>query len=155
MELVLVCVITAIIGFVFGMFVRNRMEGSELFEYFACPSSKTFELDWTGRQFLRLFSEGMSERWYESRAHLYQGFWMSLLATLHLVHVVRIEYETSRDGYVSFVTVIVHGFQSIDTLKKKLPKLTQENKKYAKDASHWYQTFVTGHNVVNDFMNEY
>jgi hypothetical protein len=95
----------------------------------------------------------MSERWYEARAHLNQGIFISLLSAFHLIHIVRIEYETSRDCYVSYVIFKTHGFQSLGDLKAKMPNWIQEKKDQAKDAKYYHQTFVCGHNVVDDFMN--
>lgn len=150
-------VLLAIVSLVIGFIIRDKMEGGKIFEYFATPGGgyhkPKLELNWTGRQFFYLLSRGMGERWYEARAHLYRGVFISILSAFHLIHIVRIEYETNRDGYVSYVVFITHGFQSLQTLKKKLPKWIKEKKSQAKDASYWYQTFVCGHNVIGDFMN--
>ena len=147
----------ALISLVLGFIIRDKMEGGKIFEYFATPCSgykdKTLELNWSGRQFFYLFSKGMGERWYEARAHLYRGVFISLLSAFHLIHIVRIEYETSRDGYMSFVVFITHGFQSLATLQKKMPDWIKQKKSQAKDAQYWYQTFIAGHNVVGDCMN--
>lgn len=147
-------VLLMIISLVLGFVIRDKMEGGKIFEYFATPGrEKHVELDWGLKQFFELFSEKMGQRWYEARAHLYQGVFISLLSAFHLIHIVRIEYQTTREDYTSYVIVKTHGFQSLKTLKKKLPKWTKEKKSQAKDADYWYQTFVSGHNVISDFMN--
>lgn len=145
-------------GALLGIIVRNAMQGEGFMKYFGTPTGGRYdkpklELNWTGRQFFLLFSKGMSERWYESRAHLYQGVFISLLSAFHLIHIVRIEYETSKECYVSYVIFKTHGFQSIESIKKQMPKWIKEKKSEAKDAQHWYQSFVAGHNVIGDFMN--
>jgi hypothetical protein len=145
--------ITFVIGLLFGFIVRNRMEGGSIIKYLGSPCDQRLELDWAGRQIFRLFSKGMSERWYEARAYLNQGIFFSLLAAFHLIHIVRIDYETSRDSYVSFVIFKVHGFQSIADLKSKMPKWIEEKKAQAKDAKYYHQTFVCGHNVISDYMS--
>jgi hypothetical protein len=147
-------ILLAFICLILGFLIRNKIEGGKVFDYFATPGrDHHLELNWAGRQFFLLFSKGMSERWYEARAHLYQGVFISLLSTFHLIHIVRIEYETSRDCYISYVIFKTHGFQSLATLEKKMPEWIKTKKAEAKDAQHWYQTFVCGHNVIGDFMN--
>lgn len=145
-------------GAILGIIVRNKMDGTSFMEYFGTPcggrgDKSRLELNWTGRQFFYLFSRGMGERWYEARAHLNRDVFISVLSAFHLIHIVRIEYETSRDGYISWVSFVTHGFQSLATLKTKLPNWIKEKKAEAKDAQHWYQTFVAGHNVIGDWMN--
>lgn len=152
-------IIAFIGGFIVGIIARNKMDGTSVMEYFGTPGGgphgqkPKLELNWTGRQFFYLITRGMGERWYESRAHLRRGVFLSLLSAFHLIHIVRIDYETNREGYFTTVQFITHGFQSIQTLKKKMPAYVKEKKSQAKDADYWYQTFVSGHNVIGDFMN--
>lgn len=146
-------VIAFVISFSLGFIAANKMHGTKMYDYFASPCGNNLELDWGGRQFFRLFSKGMSERWYEARAHLNRGVFISLLATFHLIHIVRIEFETSKENLHSYDTMFVHGFQSLKTLKEKLPKLIEQARTKAKDAQYYYQTFISGHNIIHDFMN--
>lgn len=142
-----------VVGMALGAIIRHRMEGSGVLQYFGEPCNQRLELNWAGRQFFLLFSKGMSKRWYEARAHLYQNVFVSLLSTFHLIHIVRIDYETSRESSYSYTITITHGFQSIRTLMTKMPQLIKAKKAEAKDATYWYQTFVCGHNVVGDCIN--
>ena len=153
---------TSVLAFIFGamlgLIVRHAMQHDGFMKYFGTPTGGRYEkpkleLNWGLRQFFLMFDKGMSERWYESRAHLYRGVFISLLSTFHLIHIVRFDFATNREDHFRTTTFITHGFQSIQTLKKKMPDWIKEKSKKVEGAEYWYQTFVAGHNVIGDFMN--
>lgn len=151
----MIAIFTFVMGLIIGTMVAHKLEGTKFLEYLGSPINGRIELNWSLRQVLALFSKGMSERWYEAREHLHRGVFISLLSTLHLIHIVRFDYATTREDYYGTVTFIVHGFQSVQTLKTQMPQWIKDKKTEVKDADYWYQSFVAGHNVVSDFMNGY
>lgn len=151
----MIAIFTFVMGLIIGTMIAHKLEGTKFLTYLGSPINGRLELNWSLRQFLALFSKGMAERWYEAREHLNRGIFISLLSTCHLIHIVRLDYETTRENHFVTTQFIVHGFQSIQTLKKKLPQWISDKKKGLKDADYWYQSFVAGHNVVSDFMNGY
>lgn len=143
-------VCTVIFAWILFTFDYDAVNYKSFQEYLCTPSSGKLELNWTTRQVLALFSKGASKRWYEARAHLGRGVFVSLLAAFHLVYVIRIEYETDKDSVLCYSTKIIHGFQSLNDIMKKLPVLS--NTMRHEKATCYYQTFVSGHNIVHDFM---
>ena len=133
-------------GFVTGVIIRDAMKGGSFMNYFGTPSEEKLELNWSLRQFFMLFSNKAGKRWYESRQHLYRGVFVSLLCTLGLINLVRLEFETSEHDRISYVVFITHGFQSKQDMIKKLPIWINKHKHKAKDARYFHQMFIAGHN---------
>lgn len=71
--------------------VKLLKEEGVIIKYLTSPVTKRFEFDWTTRQLLALINKGASERRYEARAYCHQNIFISILTTLHLIWVVRIE----------------------------------------------------------------
>lgn len=121
-------------------------------KYLTSPVDGKFDINWTTRQIIALFNTNASERWYESRAHCHKGILVSVLATLHLIWIVRTDMGYNDDDMFYCKYSYFHGFQSFETLKKKclskkfLDKIIDIKKNY------YYQTFICGYNVVNDFV---
>lgn len=153
MELILILIIGIVVG---TMIDKKYPEAVK--KHFASPSDGTIELNWGGRQFFLLFSKEASERWYEARAHMNGGFFLSLACAFGLIYYVRFEYNIeNHDDRIVYNKVVYHGFRDYKELlalaKKDIP--VQKELLKNKGAGYFYQMFVAGHNVVMDFMNEY
>lgn len=127
-------------------------------KYFATPSDRGFELNWFLRQFFRLFSERMSERWYEARQHTYRGVWVSLMCAFGICEVVRYEYTSRTDDSRMYTKTVVYWWKFIFEKKSRLHRFlfTQWSvirPHMAIDADSPYQIFRAGHNVIWDFMS--
>lgn len=131
---------------------------SKIKNYFATPSDRGFELNWFLRQFFRLFSERMSERWYEARQHTYRSVWVSLMCAFGICEVVRYEYTSRTDDSRMYTKTVVYWWKFIFEKKSRLHRFlfTQWSvirPHMAIDADAPYQIFRAGHNVIWDFMN--
>lgn len=154
-----------LVGYVLGSttpselkaFVMNVLK--KVHKYLASPTDDKLELNWTGRQLFLLFNKGCSERWYEARAHLHQGFWLSIACALRLVYLVRVDLIDDEQSKGRCRIFTFHGFQSVEKVVEKTVKLRnifkyEINKELSvSDKMDYYQTFVAGFNVVDDFMN--
>lgn len=134
---------------------KTVTEDEETMKYLTSPVDSKFNLNWTTRQIIALINAGASERWYESRTHCHKSILVSVLTTLHLIWIVRtdIGYIDEDDMFYCEYSYF-HGFRSFEALKKKclskkfLDKIIDIKKNY------YYQTFICGHNVVNDFVTQ-
>lgn len=132
--------------------------GETIVKHFATPSDNGFELNWFLRQFFLLFSERMSERWYEARQHTYQGVWVSLMCAFGICEVVRYEYTSRTDDCRMYTKTVVYWWKFMFEKKSRLHRFlfTQWSvirPHMAIDADSPYQIFHAGHNVIWDFMN--
>lgn len=66
-------------------------------KYFSSPSDNTYESAWFFRQFFRLFSLGMSERWYEARSYLRQSLFRSFLCAFGVLVIARYDFESKTE----------------------------------------------------------
>lgn len=160
---------TALVGFFCYMFVnllikRNNptdVPKKKFLDRFRAPTDGTFQLNWGLREFFKIFSKDMSERWYECRTHCNQGILVSLLSAFHLVWVVRGEFFIEgEDDRIGYVYSYIHGFQSVNTVFKKYKKYLDNDPEFDKiykerNFNGVYQVFIAGHNVVADFMSGY
>lgn len=139
--------------FFLGVFVGSKPTKDKIVNYFVSPSRGEFNFDWFGRQFLSLFSNKMANRWYEARTHLNCNFIISVLVTLHIINVGRVMFELNEEynRYESII-VVTHGFQSRKSLVKNIDNLIFKAKKHTTSDCYYYQTFISGYNVVHDFM---
>lgn len=128
-------------------------------DYLVSPVDKKMNLDWTTMQLLYLVNRRASRCWYESRKHLYQGVWRSLLCTLGLVYLIRIDLIDDDENMGTSRVFTLHGFRSVENaVKRSRALLARFNEEVNADKPeearmHYYQTFVAGYNVVDDFMN--
>lgn len=126
----------------------------EVWEYFASPINGNMELGWSVRQFLNLINEKAAQRWYESKVHLDHGVFISLLCTFGFLYIVRYSFMYTDGRGVSEIRYF-HGFRTFSNLKKVIlngiNEAHEKNKQTHKD-SWYFQTFVTGHNVLHDYM---
>lgn len=154
-------IVYILFGIVLGYFLFDKEQKAlkEFKKFLSSPVNERLEVNWTTRQLLSLVSKRASERWYEARAHLHQNIFLSMLCALHLIQLVRVDFIDDDQQRVRCKTFTLHGFQSIDTIMKqseRLIKVASEeiNKELSEDNKmSYYQTFVAGYNVVEDFMN--
>lgn len=147
-------VLAVLIGCIAGL-LMDRGYLKQCHQYLAAPSTGQLHLAWTTRQLLRLVSVSASKRWYEAREHLKQSVFKSILCTLGLIYIVRLEFETNDDSRILFKTKIFHGFRRFEDLKVKIAETIPEVREELPGAQYWYQTFVAGRNVIDDFLNSY
>lgn len=129
-------------------------------KYFASPiDQKTIELNWSVSQLLKLFNAAAADRWYESRQHTNSGLLLSIASTLGLVYAIRVSFMHDSGDSGRSTTLIRHGFQSLESLKKNhvdLIKCATVKLKLAEDHNYYYyDTFIAGHNVVDTFMDSH
>jgi hypothetical protein len=112
--------------------------------------------NWFVRNFLSLFNKQCGNRWYESRALLYRGVFVSLLCTFGLIDIVRYEFEREgHDNWFVYEVKYYVGFRTYSSLLKKtqidIPKVQEKTK----EAGYFYQVFIAGHNVVYDYTDSW
>lgn len=120
-------------------------------EYFGSPLDGSFEFDWTLKQFYKLFSDHVSERWYESRAHCNRGVFVSTLCAWGLIHVVRITYREERGPHLWYHNRyhIYHAFRSEKELSALIKKQTDSFSYEKSDVPLFFEyLFIAGRNVV-------
>lgn len=133
---------------------------SEVKKYFGSPCDEKFDLNWSTRQFFRIFSKPMSERWYESRAHLRAGIWTSLACTFGLVTLVSADFMYDHDDSRGISEKLCYGFWVLPgNHKERMLELIAEAGEIGEGISKkdqpvsLYQIFIAGENVVWDWMN--
>ncbi len=131
-------------------------------EYFASPSSNKIELNCAVKQALKLISYKAGQRWYEARALLFLGIFTSVLCALKLIHLVRIDFMHNDEshgrstvikipGWVKYEKILDDHEWWVEKARTQLKLNGDEGRK-----NYWYyQTFIAGHNIVKDFMNNY
>ena len=110
--------------------------------------------NWFVKQFISLFSKRCSRRWYESRALLHRGVFVSLLCTFGLIDIVRYEFEMINTGgwYTTKVKLYL-GFRSYSALLEKTKSDVSKVQAATKDAGYFNQVFIAGHNVSYNFTD--
>lgn len=146
--------IVAILGFVLGIaFSRllsmvSRAGGFR--EKFSSLVDGNFELDWTVKEILALFSELASQRWYEARAHVRSGIFISLLCAMRLMYVVRFDFELANDSRRVFTRKKhYHGLRSYNQLKKAILRDVPTVQETVDEDSFFSGALITGHNFVS------
>lgn len=127
-------------------------------KYFSTPSDRNYETAWFFRQFFRLFSERMSERWYEAKAYTKQSNWISLLCALGIATVVRYDFFSKTDDSRMYFKVKIWywklSFKSRKERKSIIENFAEQlHPQLAMDADGLYQIFIAGENVTWDYMN--
>jgi hypothetical protein len=119
------------------------------------PVDNKLEFDnWFVRQFISLFSKRCGNRWYESRAHLFRGVFVSLLCTFGLIDIVRYEFEENdTNGWYTTSTRFYFGFRSYSALLKKTRSDINHVRATTKNAGYFHQVFIAGHNVAYNFTD--
>lgn len=126
--------------------------------YLGNPTDNKFSLNRTLRQCLRLVSDAAAERWYESRAILKQSVFVSLLAAIKLVTIVRFDF-TSSDGADSlYMEIALYDFWTLPSSRRlRIEMLEKEGvvlkTQLGSKADSLYQIFVAGENVIWDWVN--
>lgn len=121
--------------------------------YFGSPLDYSFHWDWAIKQFYKLFSEGASERWYESRTHCNRNFFVSMLCAIGLIHVVRFTYAEEEGRLVKYryKYVIYHALRKESELRALIKK---QIKAFDSDQTtpmfYFEGLFIAGRNVVTD-----
>lgn len=119
--------------------------------YFGSPLDGSFELDWTLRQFYRLFSVNASERWYEARSFCWRGVFVSTLCAVGLIHVVRITYieEISNDLRCRSIISIYHTFRSESSFRSLIKKeIDSFNCEETTPMFFFDELLIAGRNVI-------
>lgn len=139
--------------FFLGVFIGANPGKEKISNYFLSPSTRELNFDWAVRQFFLLFSKKMCNRWYEARGHMHCGIFVSILVTLHIINVGRIMFElTEYDNRYESVLFVTHGFQSRRNILKNIDKHISIAKQQVTEDCFYYQTFISGYNVIHDFM---
>jgi len=141
-------IIGMLLGFVIGA-VFNRTYAQVVYDYLKSPSTDKLEINWSVYRLLELVSKPIGRRWYEARVHLKQNILISILCTMKIIDVVRLEYATDDDCRYIYKVVIFHGFRSYTALKAKIHELIPSVQKELDNAHYHYQTFIAGHNVTD------
>jgi hypothetical protein len=110
--------------------------------------------DWFVRQFISLFNRQCGNRWYESRAHLRRGVFVSLLCAFSLIDIVRYEFETGEYGRFVTGAKFYLGFRSYRALLKKVISDKNKVQSSIKEAQYFSQVFIAGHNVAYSIYDE-
>lgn len=141
-------------GYIRRFGLRHFSKGAVI-RYLSSPVTHTFTVNWTTRQVLALYSDKAAQRWYESRAHLKQGVFISLLCALRLLYVVKIDFlSQSRENGHSRVFYF-NGLRSYENILLKHDALIDQTAAQMPSDTMYYQTFVAGYNVVSDYSDRY
>lgn len=155
------------IGFFFGLIANvslfsetGKAKAKAVKDYFGSPVDGKLELDWSMKQFLSIFSKGMSDRWYEARAHLKTGVGLALLCTFGIVKLVRFDYMYEHDDAKGRFENTCYAYWALPgNAKKRIQELQAEAEELGDELSkkdqplYLYQIFIAGENVVWDYMN--
>lgn len=145
-------------GVLLGL-VMDKTYLTNVRKYFASPvDHKTIKLNWSISQLLKLFNTAAANRWYESRQFTNSGLLLSIASTLGLVYNIRVSFMHVDGDSGRSTTLIRHGLQSLESLKKNhfdLIMCARDKLKLAEDYSYYYyyDTLIAGHNVVDTFMD--
>ncbi len=158
-------IVAVLVGYILGStspkklktLIRDKV--SSFYNYFKTPGSNRIELNWGVNKLLGLFSESMAQRWYESRAHLNAGIFKSILVTLKVIYLVRIDLINGEGDRGVCNVFTLNGFKSLEETMGKIDSLIKlyiaEVNAYRPEESKmsYYQTFIAGHNVTEDCFN--
>lgn len=148
-------IIVAILGFVLGIaFSRllsmvSRAGGFR--EKFGSPVDGSFELTRTVRKILRRIGcDRAEQRWYEARAHLGSGVFISILCAMGLMYVVRFDFQSASDFRRGFSKKKrYHGLRSYDSLEKAILRDVPKVQETIGEDSFFSGVLITGHNFVS------
>lgn len=117
---------------------------------FGSPRDGRFELTWTVREILGIFSERAAQKWYEARAHLGSGIFISVICAMGLMYVVRFEFESASDSRRGFARKKrYHGLRSYDSLEKAILRDVPKVQETIGEDSFFSGALITGHNFVS------
>lgn len=150
-------IFAVVVGFFLGNLNLKKVQKA-LHNKFRTPGKDSIELNWGGRELFGMISKKAGNRWYEAREHLNQGVFVSLFCTFKLIWIVRVDLIDDSSEYGRSKTKIFHGFQSLQSVMEASNAFVKEfennyNKENPDKKMHYYQTFVAGYNVVQDYMN--
>lgn len=132
--------------------------------YFGSPVDGKFELAWFLRQFLRLFSVRISQRWYEAKGHRRVNTLLALCCAFGLCEVVQYSFGDMENDDRFFTSTKVYWFRfmfsdkihivgklikqdNIDKIKNQIKKKNGYN-------PAWLDSiFICGYNVAYDSFN--
>ena len=158
-------IVAILVGYILGSTSPEKLKTlihdkvKSFHNYFKTPSSGRIELNWGVNKLLELFSEPMAQKWCESRVHLRQGVFKSLICASGFIYLVRIDLIDVNQEKGESRVFTFHGFQSLEEVLKKtepmiVPFIEETNAGLEDQAKmHYYSTFVAGYNVVSTFMD--
>ena len=158
-------IVAILVGYILGSTSPEKLKTlihdkvKSFHNYFKTPSSGRIELNWGVNKLLELFSEPMAQKWYESRAHLNAGIFKSILAVLGFIYLVRIDLMNGEGKRGVYKVFTLNGFKSLEKTMDKIDGLiklyvTEVNTNRSEELQmSYYQTFIAGHNVVEDCFN--
>lgn len=149
-NLIIVAILSFILGIAFSFLLSAVSRAGGFREKFGSPSTGDFELDWTVKEVLAMFSELASQRWYEARAHVRSGIFISLLCAMRLMYVVRFDFELANDSRRGFTRKKhYHGLRSYNRLKKAILRDVPTVQETVDEDSFFSGALITGHNFVS------
>ena len=149
-NLIIVAIPSFILGIAFSFLLSAVSRAGGFREKFGSPSTGDFELDWTVKEVLAMFSESASSRWYEARAHVRTGVFFSILCTLGIMYIARFEFESANDSRKGFTRKKhYHGFRSYSKLKKAILADVPAVQESVDEESYFSGAIITGHNFVS------
>ena len=147
-------IVAILVGYILGSTSPEKLKTliankvTSFYNYFKTPSSGRIELNWGVNKLLELFSEPMAQKWCESRVHLRQGVFKSLVCTFGFI------YSEEDRGVCKVFTL--NGFKSLEETMDKTVNLVkcytaEVNANQPEELQMGYhQTFIAGHNIVED-----
>lgn len=117
---------------------------------FGSPSSGKFELDWTVRQLLSCVSESAANRWYEARALVHLGFFVSSLCAMGVLYVGEFLFMIT-DSQGKTTKRYYHGFRGFEKLKTVVLSDVEKARREAKVDGYFDGVLITGHNYVSSW----
>lgn len=126
--------------------------------YLGNPSDNKLSLNCTMRQCLCLVSDAAGDRWYESRAVLRRSVFVSLLAAIKVVTVVRFDFTSPDDADSLYAEIALYAFWVLPSRRRLRTKMLEREAAVLKTqlsgkTDSLYQIFVAGDNVIWDWVN--
>lgn len=158
-------IVAVLVGYILGSTSPKKLKTlikdkvASFYNYFKTPGKNRIELNWGVNKLLGLFSEPMARRWYEARAHLRVGIFKSILVVLGVIYLVRIDLMNGEGDRGVCKVFTLNGFKSLEKTMDKIDGLiklyvTEVNANQPEESRMgYYQTFIAGHNVVEDYFN--
>lgn len=149
-NLIIVAIFSFILGTAFSFLLSTISRAGGFREKFGSPDNGDFELDWTVKQVLTMFSESASQRWYEARAHMGSGIVISVLCAMRLMYVVRFDFELASDSCRGFTRKKrYHGLRSYNQLQKAILRDIPTVQETVDEDSFFSGALISGHNFVS------
>ncbi len=117
---------------------------------FGSPSSGKFELDWTVRQLLSCVSGSAANRWYEARAHVHLGVFVSSLCAMGVLYVGEFLFMIT-DSQGKTTKRYYHGFRSFQKLKTAVLSDVEKARREANVDGYFDGVLITGHNYISSW----